>query len=88
MPNAPVPTTPEAAAAVPRLAPALLETTGALTRAGYSLLPLGGGADGRAPLCRFDGVRLSLRQVLGRMGAKGSQIYGVRLEGPVVLDLD
>jgi hypothetical protein len=72
----------------PRLDPVLVQIMRDLTRAGFQLLPLGGGPDGKAPLCRFDGVRLSLGQVMGRMGARGSHLYGVRLEGLVVLDLD
>jgi hypothetical protein len=60
----------------------------ALTGAGFSLLPLGGDADGKAPLRSVKDVRLNLSQVHGPMSRRGSSMYGVRLDDLAVLDLD
>ncbi len=60
-----------------------------LHAAGMSLLPLGGGSDGKAPLRGLSATqRLSLKQVLGPMHRKGSSCYGVRLDGLAVIDCD
>lgn len=60
-----------------------------LHAAGYSLLPLGGGSDGKAPLRSVRAVqRFPLKQVLGPMHGKGSTCYGVRLKGLAVIDCD
>ena len=60
-----------------------------LHHAGFSLLPLGGGADGKGPLVSFKSKsRLPLRNVLAPMHRKGSACYGVRLEGLAVIDCD
>lgn len=60
-----------------------------LSRAGFSLLPLGGGEDGKSPRVKFKGKsRLTLGQVLGPMRCSNSQCYGVRLEGLAVIDCD
>lgn len=60
-----------------------------LQRAGFSLLPLGGGADGKAPLvAKWAQKRLALGQVFGPMHRKGLAMYGIRLGGLVVVDCD
>jgi Bifunctional DNA primase/polymerase, N-terminal len=60
-----------------------------LMRAGLSLLPLGGGADGKAPLLRsWAGPVLPLGRVLAPLHRTGSQVYGVRLDGLAVIDCD
>lgn len=60
-----------------------------LSRAGFPLLPLGGGADGKAPLVGgWAGQKLTLSQVFGPLYGKGSQLYGVRLDGLAVVDCD
>ena len=56
---------------------------------GYSLLPLGGGEDGKSPLLPFSAKpRIGLPQVLGPMYGKGSACYGIRLDGLLVIDCD
>lgn len=60
-----------------------------LHHAGFSLLPLGGGDDGKKPLVSFKGKPpLPLRSVLGPMHGNGSQCYGIRLHGLAVIDCD
>ncbi len=60
-----------------------------LVRAGFPLLPLGGGADGKAPLQKaWAGSKLSLGQVLGPLFRSGSHVYGVRLDSLAVIDCD
>jgi hypothetical protein len=60
-----------------------------LVRAGFPLLPLGGGADGKAPLLRsWAGPVLPLARVLAPLYRAGSQVYGVRLDGLAVIDCD
>ncbi|MFZ7093268.1 bifunctional DNA primase/polymerase [Primorskyibacter sp. 2E233] len=60
-----------------------------LKGAGLCLLPLGGGADGKAPLLKaWAGPGLTLSQILAPMHRTGSQVYGVRLDGLVVIDCD
>lgn len=60
-----------------------------LKGAGFPLLPLGGGADGKAPLLRsWAGPGLTLAQILAPMHRTGSQAYGVRLDGLAVIDCD
>ena len=57
--------------------------------AGFSLLPLGSGPDGKAPMVPFQRIpRLPLDRVLAPMKRTGSLMYGVRLHEHVVLDLD
>ncbi|TNC74159.1 bifunctional DNA primase/polymerase [Rubellimicrobium roseum] len=57
--------------------------------AGFSLLPLGRGADGKAPLLGFSGTaRLPLKRVLAPMHRTGSTCYGIRLGGLAVIDCD
>lgn len=59
-----------------------------LKGAGFPLLPLGG-ADGKAPLLRaWAGPGLTLARILAPMHRTGSQAYGVRLDGLVVIDCD
>jgi hypothetical protein len=71
-----------------RLPSDLVATMAGLVRAGFELLPLGRGADGKAPLLGFDGQTVTLRQALGAMGARGSTVYGIRLPRHIVVDLD
>ena len=60
-----------------------------LVRAGFPLLPLGSGADGKAPLARsWAGPRMPLGRVLAPLHRTGSQVYGVRLDDLVVIDCD
>lgn len=61
-----------------------------LARAGFPLLPLGGGADGKSPLVggRWAGPRMTLARVLAPLYRAGSQVYGIRLDGLVVIDCD
>lgn len=60
-----------------------------LVRAGFPLLPLGGGADGKAPLLRsWAGPVLPLARVLAPLYRTGLQVYGVRLDGLAVIDCD
>lgn len=60
-----------------------------LVRAGFPLLPLGGGADGKAPLLRsWAGPALPLARILAPLYRSGSQVYGVRLDGLAVVDCD
>lgn len=60
-----------------------------LVRAGFPLLPLGGGADGKAPLLRaWAGPRLPLARILAPLYRSGSQVYGIRLDGFAVIDCD
>lgn len=57
--------------------------------AGFSLLPLGKGDDGKSPLLSFKGkARLPLGKVLAPMHRAGSSCYGVRLDGLAVIDCD
>jgi len=60
-----------------------------LVRAGFPLLPLGGGADGKAPLLRaWAGTRLPLARILAPLYRSGSLVYGIRLDGLAVVDCD
>ena len=60
-----------------------------LKAAGHHLLPLGGGADGKAPLLRaWAGPGLTLGRILAPMHRAGSTAYGVRLDGLAVIDCD
>lgn len=60
-----------------------------LKGAGFPLLPLGGGADGKTPLTRtWAGPAMPLAQVLAPMHRSGSRAYGVRLDGLAVVDCD
>ena len=60
-----------------------------LVRAGFPLLPLGGGADGKAPLLRsWAGPKMTLGRVLAPLHRTGSLVYGVRLDGLAVVDCD
>jgi hypothetical protein len=60
-----------------------------LVRAGFPLLPLGGGADGKAPLLSgWAGPVLPLSRVLAPLYRLGVQVYGIRLDGLAVVDCD
>lgn len=64
-------------------------TMNRLHAAGYSLLPLGGGNDGKSPSVAFkDRRRLPLAVVIERMQAVGTSMYGIRLAGLVIVDCD
>lgn len=56
---------------------------------GYSILPLGGGEDGKAPLVSFKSKkRLPLNVVMKRMDQKRSSMYAIRTGGLLVVDCD
>ena len=60
-----------------------------LVRAGFPLLPLGGGADGKAPLIGgWAGPKMALARVLAPLYRSGAQIFGIRLDGLAVIDCD
>ena len=60
-----------------------------LFHAGFSLLPLGGGADGKSPLTSYEVIDgLPLKRVLGILHANNSANYGIRLKGLAVVDCD
>lgn len=60
-----------------------------LVRAGFPLLPLGGGTDGKAPLVRaWAGPALPLAHVLAPLHRSGEQVYGIRLDDLAVIDCD
>ncbi len=60
-----------------------------LFEAGYSLIPLGKGSDGKEPLVTFQGrKRLPFQSVIRIMQKAGSAMYGIRLGGIVVVDCD
>lgn len=60
-----------------------------LKGAGFPLLPLGGGADGKTPLTRaWAGPAMPLAQILAPMYRSGSRAFGVRLDGLAVIDCD
>ena len=59
-----------------------------LTDAGFSLIPLGGGSDGKSPLVKFSGKQISQAQTLGIMRKRGSSLYGVRTDRLAVCDVD
>lgn len=60
-----------------------------LVRAGFPLLPLGGGDDGKSPLLRaWAGPNLTLARVLAPLYRTGAQVYGIRLDGLAVVDCD
>ncbi|MEH6674662.1 MAG: bifunctional DNA primase/polymerase [Sulfitobacter sp.] len=60
-----------------------------LSLANFSLLPLGGGTDGKTPLARsWTGPAISLGRVLAPMHRIGSNVYGIRLDGLMVIDCD
>lgn len=60
-----------------------------LYRAGFHLLPLGGGDDGKKPLLKgWADKRLTLAQVFGPMHRAGVAMYGIRLDWLAVVDCD
>lgn len=60
-----------------------------LVRAGFPLLPLGGGADAKGPLVgTWADRKLPLARVLAPLYRAGSQLYGIRLDGLAVIDCD
>ncbi len=60
-----------------------------LVQAGFPLLPLGGGGDGKAPLVNgWTGPKLPLARVLAPLYRSGVQVYGIRLDGLAVIDCD
>lgn len=72
-----------------RLPDAFRNELARLVRAGFHLLPLGGGDDGKAPLLRaWAGLALPLARILAPLYRSGSQAYGVRLDGLAVIDCD
>jgi hypothetical protein len=61
-----------------------------LNKNGFSLIPLGGGKDGKSPSAAKWGQRskVPISQTLGIMHGRGVKAYGVRLGGYAVIDLD
>jgi hypothetical protein len=60
-----------------------------LKGAGSPLLPLGVGADGKAPLTKaWAASKLSFAQILAPLHRSGSRMYGVRLDDLAVIDCD
>lgn len=60
-----------------------------LHRAGFALLPLGSGDDGKRPLLGgWVAKDLTLTQVFGPMHRTGVAMYGIRLDGLAVVDCD
>ena len=60
-----------------------------LSRAGFPLLPLGGGVDGKTPLLRsWTAPKVTLSRVLAPLHRANSHVYGVRLDGLAVIDCD
>ncbi|CAN1510206.1 DNA primase/polymerase, bifunctional, N-terminal [Paracoccaceae bacterium] len=60
-----------------------------LVRAGFPLLPLGGGADGKTPLIGgWAGPKMTLARVLAPLYRSGAQVFGIRLDGLAVIDCD
>lgn len=73
----------------PSLPDHLREEMVRLHRAGFSLLPLGGGDNGKSPrVADWARKHLSLSQSFGPMHRSGVAMYGIRLGGLVVVDLD
>lgn len=72
----------------PGLPPELTMEMSRLYSAGYSLLPLGGDGGKKATVRFEDRNRLPLSRVINRMLGGGSQTYGIRLGGLLVIDVD
>lgn len=66
------------------------ETIARLHAAGFKLLPLGGGPDGKKPaIANWSDARgCSVATCLHQMEKAGSQMYGIRLGGLMVVDCD
>ena len=58
------------------------------SRQGYSLLPIGGGKEGKAPLLALKGPDYALKQVSAVMQTKGSRAFAIRADDLVIVDLD
>jgi hypothetical protein len=72
----------------PRLSAELTSEMFRLFSSGYSLVPAGG-SDGKKAIAAFkDRERLPLPIVMDRMAAGGSNTYGIRLDGLLVIDVD
>lgn len=73
----------------PQVPHELTEEMARLQSAGFSLLPLGAGTDGKGPMVKFRArEHLHLGRILGPMHRSGSTCYGVRLGGLAVIDCD
>lgn len=73
----------------PALPDHIREEIARLKGVGFSLLPLGGGPDGKRPAVKaWTGAALPLAQVFAPMYRIGSRAYGVRLDGLAVVDAD
>ncbi|MBZ9981315.1 bifunctional DNA primase/polymerase [Mesorhizobium sp. BR-1-1-8] len=71
-------------------APRHFETIARLHGAGYKLLPLGDGPDGKKPLvANWSAARgHSVKTCIELMQKRNSEMYGIRLDGLVVVDCD
>lgn len=73
----------------PALPPHFTNELARLSRAGFPLLPLGAGVEGKGPLLKtWAGPKITLSRVLAPLYRTGSQVYGVRLDGLAVIDCD
>lgn len=69
--------------------PALAAIMQDIAKCGYKLLPLGSGEDGKRPLINFVGSKgAPMTLCLKKMSETGSRMYGIRLDGLVVVDID
>ncbi len=60
-----------------------------LQRQGFSVIPLGGGPEGKQPsVIRWKGVKFTVKAIAQRMSETNCPMYGISLEGMVVLDID
>lgn len=60
-----------------------------LQRLGFAVIPLGNGPEGKAPAIRWRNTRpLGLEAFTKKMAETRATMYGVRLEGLIVLDVD
>jgi hypothetical protein len=67
----------------------LIATITRLHNAGFKIIPLGHGKDGKEPSIKgWKRRQLPLRSILKRMSDVGTRMYGVRLDGRIVVDTD
>ena len=59
-----------------------------LVRAGYHIMPAGGGDDGKSPLGNWAGPKMTLGQIIAPIYRTGILAYAVRLDSLAVIDCD
>ena len=65
------------------------EEVARLSEANFSVIPLGGGEDGKSPLVKFKNrVKLPVQTVLNRMASVGSNMFAIQCHDMVVVDCD